>query len=1046
MLTVCQANAETGTKSLEARELLSSQQSDSFNVDTPSSPLSSHQKSLLAGFGVLAANTAQHQGECQDIPPASPEPQIPKEVAPTPFRPTFNPPRSNIPFHPKQFIMALGNFDPYKYGAPARKQKSIDEKTNAQPQAEVVKAASDDSRLVAHPMPESMTQSTPSESSNIAGSFQTQSSNVSTDARRTASKVLKPKSTNYISIPGFDPSKYGKPTFKTKRALASTEEEVNTGGVVYAQGPTSSATVAGPPPSLPSERETTPVAPQYQPSKKSEEKARINQHYNQHYISNQASLNPIRGEVVSNRDSANGDNRSIQLPSSIASTTVTAPRDHQTETMSAQSYARASQMVPFSLPSALPDMSKEDRLKQLQQAKLREISLKNRTKVAPETTSLHDLKLARTPAVSETQPLALPPMVATQSAPLPAPSDQVPTIIVPMTVQSKTSRNDPGNSTHRSPAAILPPPVPGMSKEERLKQVQQASLRQIGIRNRTKGGDPETTSLADLHVARTPTTPESHGPARATNAFGLGQAMGMNSFQRAISKAETDLLASRDAQEKAALSPEPFVSEKKFRNPKWCTNEELRPIQAILETNSNGWGSDVPSNASIATNDSTRPMQLHGKLFQGPPADDRDEVEALLGWDGKMQPPPVDWNDRPRFNNNSPAFKNGFNNWFATAAPDNCEFVDRTPMFRKIPLHIFSNTEWHADGIGMIRKEYTLDAGNISKYGYDKEPADVAKYAEPVTAEDFADWGKLDLSEPDNVAFKEETTEQLVNNWRAHQERSKKTTTLAVMHGHKALKESKSSKPEVNPNRPSVNIYLRPAVKSDVRQLTKLYNWWVENSVKPAETRTIEISDMRERFDNSKSDSLPFIVAILKGKQHVPHDHYTGMKGEQIVGFALATGFTALDYVEHIAAELEIYVHHEYRRNGVGRCLFDRLMCATDRGHMERGGYPFHCDPAERHRYEVGGARNLHKLAFVARHHSRPKKDVTEEVDVTTWLKKWLVKEWDFEEEACLKQTGAKCGRFLDITYFSKFSKWLPDEGRVPDPEPKHHKHAPLPG
>jgi GNAT superfamily N-acetyltransferase len=182
----------------------------------------------------------------------------------------------------------------------------------------------------------------------------------------------------------------------------------------------------------------------------------------------------------------------------------------------------------------------------------------------------------------------------------------------------------------------------------------------------------------------------------------------------------------------------------------------------------------------------------------------------------------------------------------------------------------------------------------------------------------------------------------------------------------------------------------------------------------------------------------------LKGKQHVPRDRYTGIKGEQIVGFALATGFTALDYVEHIAAELEIYVHHEYRRNGVGRCLFDRLMCATDRGHMERGGYPFHCDPAERHRYEVGGARNLHKLAFVARHHSRPKKDVTEEVDVTTWLKKWLVKEWDFEEEACLKQTGAKGGRFLDITYFSKFSKWLPDEGRVPDPEPKDHKHAPL--
>ena len=55
-------------------------------------------------------------------------------------------------------------------------------------------------------------------------------------------------------------------------------------------------------------------------------------------------------------------------------------------------------------------------------------------------------------------------------------------------------------------------------------------------------------------------------------------------------------------------------------------------------------------------------------------------------------------------------------------------------------------------------------------------------------------------------------------------------------------------------------------------------------------------------------------------------------------------------------------------------------------------------------------------------------------------MKRWLVKEWDFEHEACLKQAGAKNGRFLDLTYFTKFGKWLPEDGRVPDPEPKDHK------
>lgn len=942
--------------------------------------------------------------------------------------------------------MALGSFDPSKYGAQSRKQKPINEKTDVQVQS--AKAASDDLTLAVHPISEkaphshSMTQPTRSETTNKARSLQTQSTEASINGpKRTASNGFRPKSTNRISIPGFDPSKYGKPILKANRNPVHAEQESNTGGAIGPRNLTASA--VGIPPRPPSiEREATPSTSHSQTVEGSEEKSNTTQRNDQHPVTDQLPLTSVRGGVDSNRGSESGENKSTQLPYSVASTRVTARRDPRTETSSRP--GRASPMVSSSLPSALPDMSKEDRLKGLQQAKLREISLKKRSKAAPDTTSSRDLNLAQTPAVFETQPLDRPPPPAALPLDMPTPSDRVPTRVISTPVQAEKPRNEASNGTHRSPASIVPLTAPGMTKDERLKQVQRESLRKIGIRNRTKGGDPETTSLMDLHIARTPTTPAYQGPSSSQNTTDRGQAEGMESFQDTATN--PDQLAIRDAQDNVTLSSWSVSPEKKSRNPRWCTNDELRPIQANLETNSNAWGSDVPSSASIATNDSTRPMQLHGKLFKGPPADDRDEVEALVGWDGKMQPPPVDWNDRPRFNNNSPAFRNGFNNWFATVAPENCEFVDRTPMFKQIPLHVFSNMKWHADGIGMVRKEYTLDAQNISKYGYSVDSADVAKYAEPVTAEDFADWGKLDMSEPDNVTYKDETTEQLVNNWQAHQERSKKTSTLATMHANTSLKESKAHKPESNPNKPIVNIYLRPAVSSDIRQLTELYNWWVENSVRPAETRPIEFSDMQERFGNSKSDSLPFIVAILKGKHHVPRDHYTGIKGEQIVGFALATGFTAPDYVEHIAAELEIYVHHEYRRQGVGHCLLDRLMCATDRGHMERGGYPFHCDPAERHWYEVGGARNLHKLAFVARHHSRPKKDCTEEVDVTTWLKKWLVKDWDFEQEAYLKQTGAKCGRFLDLSYFCKFSKWLPDEGRVPDPEPKDHKHAPVPG
>lgn len=695
-------------------------------------------------------------------------------------------------------------------------------------------------------------------------------------------------------------------------------------------------------------------------------------------------------------------------------------------------------MVPSSLPPPGPPISKEERLRQVKQAAMREIGIRNRFKGgATETTSLRDLQLALAPVLPESSlasTAALPPLKMKESPPKVAS-----TIGTPQTARSHKSASVLGTSS-----SILPTALPGMSKHDHLKQVQQARLREIGIRNRGDGRDSETTSLIDLNLARTPVRSETLNSAAAPSPSALGQAAGLTSPQEPPTQTAVDNLNTGEIQDRVATFVPSNLTLNITRNPRWCTNEELRP-EPNLESGSNAWGSDIPSNGSVASNDSTRPMQLQGRLFKGPPAAERDDIEALVGWDGKMQPPPVDWNDRPRFNNNSLSFKNGFNNWFATAASDCYVFVDRTPMFKQIPYHLISNVEWHADGIAMIRKEYTLNVHNISKYGYDTDPADVAKYAEEITTEDFEDWGKLDMNEPDNVKFKDETTEQLVNNWRIHYENSRKNISLAIMPGHKATKASKVPKPEINPNEPSLNIYIRPAVKGDVKQMTDLYNWWVENSVRPVEVRPISTADMGERFDISRGDDrLPFVVAILKGKKDVPRDFYTGVKGEQVVGFALATGFTAADYVEHIAAELEIYVHHKFLRQGIGRCLLDRLMCATDRGYMERGGYPFHCDPAERHWYEVGGARDLHKLMFVARHHSRPKKDHPEEVDVTTWMKKWLVEDWDFEQEACLKQTGAKNGRFLDVTYFSKFSKWLPEDGRVPGPEPKDHRHAML--
>jgi hypothetical protein len=141
---------------------------------------------------------------------------------------------------------------------------------------------------------------------------------------------------------------------------------------------------------------------------------------------------------------------------------------------------------------------------------------------------------------------------------------------------------------------------------------------------------------------------------------------------------------------------------------------------------------------------------------------------------------------------------------------------------------------------------------------------------------------------------------------------------------------------------------------------------------------------------------------------------------ESVIGWACAQDWTASDYVERISVELEVYVAADARRQGVGRCLMDKLMDACDRGHIQKGGYDFVCAPEKAHLYNSGGGRDLHKLYFIVRTWSTPRKAARfgkgtaatqpDEEGELGWLKEWLAS-WNFEVEGVLKQAAAKNGR-----------------------------------
>lgn len=633
-------------------------------------------------------------------------------------------------------------------------------------------------------------------------------------------------------------------------------------------------------------------------------------------------------------------------------------------------------------------------------------------------------------------------------------------------------------STHQQPKTIE-------EKEKELIRLQDIQLTKIGYRNRHKRTPhtaPDSTSLRDLQLARTPLpydanasiTPrpedvtngrtEQHtqggingyrgGPVRRKPVVDSAQTMNQTrsgskrtqangsvpdfsvpNWNSATSKHEpvSSQLSEESPDTPAALNAaSSSTSQSKNKtDPRWATPEELKPI--LMDINSNAWGSDVPSDASIADDDSTKPMH-HGKLFRHNPPAEKDA--SLTGWDGRWQPPPVDWNDRPRFNNNSLEYRNGFDNWLTVTAEN--KIPDHGISFVSLPTEVILNLDLHPDGLDFVLAKSGVTTKNaVERYGYSREVMDLARHVAPLTDFEYLkDWGKLDLNYGDNAKLQSETTNSLVTNWMAQMRRrrsSNPTSPAAAVTGQSLTSPPLPvmPKPEINPHQPKVNIYLRPAVRTDIQQLTDLYNWYVLNGPRTTDLESITTYDMRGRFDDCMSAKLPFLVAVNREHKSLRRVK-DGM--EKIVGFALATDFAGANQAERISAELELYVDPQWLNKGVGKCLLDKLLDSTDRGHIANGGYPFTCDPESMHCYNAGGGRDLTMLIFMVRHFKNPNPRVSAENDFNTWIKKWLVEQWDFEESGCLKGVGTKFKRLTNITYLCKETKWQPIDGHVPEP------------
>lgn len=206
--------------------------------------------------------------------------------------------------------------------------------------------------------------------------------------------------------------------------------------------------------------------------------------------------------------------------------------------------------------------------------------------------------------------------------------------------------------------------------------------------------------------------------------------------------------------------------------------------------------------------------------------------------------------------------------------------------------------------------------------------------------------------------------------------------------------------PSSNPNVPKANIYLRPAEVGDIPELLSLYNWYVANATQCVDATALAEQDMRQRIDDCKREKLPFIVAVER-KSAILNGRIRRDQNENVMGYALATDFMGARTIGRHTAEIEIFVHHTKRDQGVGRCLMDKLLEICDPTYLGRGGYFFDSDLEDGGCYSPGSSRRLARLVIAISYSEDDPSDYHR-------VKEWLMRRHRFEEQGLLKGAARK--------------------------------------
>ncbi|KAL1598777.1 hypothetical protein SLS60_007919 [Paraconiothyrium brasiliense] len=216
--------------------------------------------------------------------------------------------------------------------------------------------------------------------------------------------------------------------------------------------------------------------------------------------------------------------------------------------------------------------------------------------------------------------------------------------------------------------------------------------------------------------------------------------------------------------------------------------------------------------------------------------------------------------------------------------------------------------------------------------------------------------------------------------------------------------------------RPTSNVYLRPVIAADAKGIQELYNQYVDKTISAPEFTPRSRRDIVERIRTITDEGLPYIVAVHKGLHpRGPQDFVN----EHIVGIAYIDDFVDRGSMYRFSFELECYIHPDFVRQNIAKCLFDRILEMVNTSYPAKGGYEW----INRGEYLKHGSSRVVKVINCNVPH--------EEGDDMVWMTDFMRK-FKFRKAGHLFKMGYKYGKIIDVTIYQHETSEIIDSSVPP--------------